>query len=166
MHSKQYDLQEIYVEDEARMLSLGNEIAQVCEGGLLIYLFGDLGAGKTTLTRGILQGLGFEGHVKSPTYTVVESYVIDGDDGDLNVFHFDLYRLADPEELEYMGLRDFFEESQNIIIIEWPEKGGSILPEPDLEIRLEFEDNGRKVILQALTERGMESLQALNMDLD
>lgn len=106
----------------------------------LVYLEGQLGAGKTTLARGLILGLGFAGPVKSPTYTLVEPYVR----GPLAVYHFDLYRLGDPEELEYLGARDYF-AGEALCLVEWPERAAGWLPPADLHLRLSVAGEGRRV---------------------
>jgi len=116
--------------------------------GVTLYLSGDLGAGKTTLSRYILRRLGHEGNVKSPTYTLVEPYEL----AQGNVYHFDLYRLSDPEELEFMGVRDYF-GSECICLIEWAEKGASHLALADLEITLELGEK-RSCTIKASSELG------------
>lgn len=121
--------------------------------GITVYLYGDLGAGKTTLTRGFVCGMGHKSNVKSPTYTLVEPYEIE----DWHIFHFDLYRLADPEELEYMGIRDYFAD-HCCSFIEWPEKGGRLLAPADFSINLVYSGEQRKVTLTALTTWGDEIL--------
>lgn len=118
--------------------ALGARLAQALTPGCVIYLHGDLGAGKTTLARGLLHGLGHHGVVKSPTYTLVEPYQI----GEWRLFHWDLYRLADPEELEYLGLRDQL-DGEAVLLIEWPERGGGELPEADWDVTLDYAGEGR-----------------------
>ena len=117
--------------------------------GGVIHLHGDLGAGKTSLTRGLMRGYGYEGAVKSPTYTLVEPYEFKY----CNIYHFDLYRLSDPEEVEYLGADDYFHES-NLCLIEWAEKGSKVAPAADLKIELESEGTGRLLKCQSLTEKG------------
>lgn len=111
----------------------------------LVFLQGDLGAGKTTMVRGFLRAAGFSGAVKSPTYTLVEEYTL----ADRQVFHFDLYRVADPEELEWIGIRDYFDQ-EAVCFIEWPGMGEGYLPEPDVVITLAPEKNGRSLELKMI----------------
>lgn len=142
----------LFLKNEAETGDLGRELAQSVSAsgrGLIIFLEGNLGMGKTTLSRGVIRGLGHSGAVKSPTYTLVEPY----EELQPPAYHFDLYRLADPEELEYMGIRDYL-NGQSLCLIEWPERGAGVLPEPDLEIRLEAKEGGRSVLLGARTEAG------------
>jgi tRNA threonylcarbamoyladenosine biosynthesis protein TsaE len=143
--------------DEAATLALGANLAPVLAGGVTIWLQGDLGAGKTTLVRGLLRGMGYEGKVKSPTYTLVESYVISG----LYLYHFDLYRFADPEEWDAAGFRDYF-NSQSVCLVEWPDKAGALLPSPDIEINLAQSGGGRSATLHAGTEAGHRCLRHLS----
>ena len=132
--------------------ALGARLAQSLTPGI-VYLQGDLGAGKTTLTRGLLRGLGHEGRVRSPTYTLVEPYRLSGN----VVYHLDLYRLADPEELEWLGLRDMLAEHA-LLLIEWPERGVGVLPAADLVISLEYSGSGRRAILEAASGAGEQLL--------
>ena len=140
--------------DEEAMVALAGKLAQQCHQGLVIYLEGDLGAGKTTFSRGFIQGLGHLGKVKSPTYTLVEPYEIAG----WRVFHFDLYRLSDPEELEYMGIRDYF-DADCICLIEWPDKGAGLLAPADLHISIEYRQTGRALSMQAKSAKGTDLLR-------
>lgn len=119
------------------------QIAAIIPRQSIILLNGPLGAGKTTLVRGILRSLGHTGSIKSPTYTLVEPYELKNQ----QIYHFDLYRLADAEELEYMGFRDYFQQ-QAICFIEWPEKGAGFIPPADLLINLDFAANNRKIMLE------------------
>ncbi|MEE4278466.1 MAG: tRNA (adenosine(37)-N6)-threonylcarbamoyltransferase complex ATPase subunit type 1 TsaE [Halieaceae bacterium] len=150
---------QLYLEDEAALVAFGLRLAQRLPPGSCVYLRGELGAGKTTLVRGVARGLGHVGAVTSPTYTLVEPYE------HLNpvLYHFDLYRLGDAEELEFMGLRDYFGGSA-LVFIEWPERGGGFLPTPDLEIRLGVEASGRRLELEAYGERGTACVDALAAD--
>ena len=117
--------------------------------GGVICLSGELGAGKTTLTRGLLRGYGFSGAVKSPTYTLVEPYEFD----QCHIYHFDLYRLADPEEVEYLGVEDYFQPG-NLCIVEWAERGAGVIPAADLSITLHLSGTGRELHCQSHTEKG------------
>ena len=118
--------------------ALGRHLAGLLRPPLILYLEGDLGTGKTTLTRGILRGLGHRGPVRSPTFTLLEPYDLDR----WRLFHLDLYRLVDPEELDYLGLRDLLDQD-SVLIVEWPQRGGLDLPQPDLEIRLAYQADAR-----------------------
>jgi tRNA threonylcarbamoyladenosine biosynthesis protein TsaE len=154
LHKTEFTL---HLADEAATLALGARLAAVLTPGLTIWLHGNLGAGKTTLSRGLLRGLGFEGKVKSPTYTLVEPYVISG----LNLYHFDLYRFIDPEEWDAAGFREYF-NSQSICLVEWPEKAEGLLPMPDIEIRLAIDGAGRTASLTAYSEQGDSWLKRLS----
>ncbi|APC16238.1 tRNA (adenosine(37)-N6)-threonylcarbamoyltransferase complex ATPase subunit type 1 TsaE [Pseudomonas frederiksbergensis] len=149
----------LYLANEEAMVVLGNHIAQVTQGHGIIFLDGDLGAGKTTLSRGIIRGLGHVGAVKSPTFTLVEPYEI----GNIRAFHFDLYRLVDPEELEFLGIRDYLEDDA-LCLIEWPQKGAGFLPKPDLTITISPHDSGRSLNLSPQGLRGESWCAALALE--
>lgn len=150
-----------YISDENAMCDFGkkliNAICQLTHNkGITLYLNGELGAGKTTLSRGMIQALGYQGKVKSPTYTLVEEYHIAGK----TIYHFDLYRLADPEELEFMGIRDYFAEN-TICLIEWAEKGAGLLASPDLLVNIHYAENARNIELIAKSKSGRDIIAHL-----
>ena len=150
-----------YIPDEPTMLRFGKKLAESIvqaqtDRAVILYFNGDLGAGKTTLTRGMVQGLGHQGNVKSPTYTLVEEYSVAGK----MIYHFDLYRLADPEELEFMGIRDYFAKDC-ICLIEWAEKGEGILPAADLLVNIDYYDDARNITLKAQNELGARIIEQL-----
>ena len=149
----------LYLADEQAMSDFGARIARVTQGHGLIFLEGNLGMGKTTLSRGIIRGLGHVGSVKSPTFTLVEPYEI----GDVRAFHFDLYRLVDPEELEFLGIRDYFEDDA-LCLIEWPDKGAGFLPKPDLTITISPQDSGRSLNILSQGSRGEAWCAALALE--
>ncbi|MBV4460624.1 tRNA (adenosine(37)-N6)-threonylcarbamoyltransferase complex ATPase subunit type 1 TsaE [Pseudomonas sp. COR58] len=149
----------LYLADEQAMTDFGARIARTTGGHGLIFLVGDLGMGKTTLSRGLIRGLGHQGAVKSPTFTLVEPYEI----GDIRAFHFDLYRLVDPEELEFLGIRDYFEDDA-LCLIEWPDKGAGFLPKPDLTITISPQDSGRSLTILSQGSRGEAWCAALALE--
>jgi len=139
--------------DPEQTLNLGRRLATGCRPPCVIYLYGELGAGKTTLIRGFLRGMGYDGHVKSPTYTLVEPYEFD----DVVVNHFDLYRLEHAHELETIGIDDYF-DAQSICLIEWPEQGAPLLPSADVTCYIDYLDDGRLARLDAKTDIGQHIL--------
>jgi tRNA threonylcarbamoyladenosine biosynthesis protein TsaE len=139
----------LYLEVEEAQETFGRLIAAHLRAPGVIFLEGDLGVGKTTLVRGILRGLGHRGSVRSPTYTLIEPYDVAG----VRLYHLDLYRLGDPEELEYLGLRDFLDQG-SVLLVEWPERGTGWLPPPDLRIHMVHAAPGRKLELFPGSEAG------------
>lgn len=147
-----------FLADEQATLSLGADLARACPDHLcVIHLEGELGAGKTTLTRGFLQALGHQGKVKSPTYTLVEHYELNG----RPLFHFDLYRLSEPGELEFLGLDDYFGNNA-VCLIEWAQRGSEYLPEPDLLVQLSYKDHAREARISAKSELGEQICEKLH----
>lgn len=142
--------------DECRHVAFGEVLGRLLAGRGRVYLDGDLGAGKTTLTRGILRAYGYQGAVKSPTYTLIEPYELDHQ----RVYHLDLYRLGDPEELEFIGGRDVLDDDA-LCVVEWPSRGEGWLPVADLHIHLALADVGRLATLEGLTPRGQQWLKKL-----
>lgn len=145
---------QLSLNNEAATLKLGQQLAQIISVGMIIYLQGELGAGKTTLVRGLLQGFGHQGKVKSPTYALVEPY----EQLSLPIYHFDLYRLDDPESLEMIGLRDYLSPN-SICVFEWPNKGVGFIPKPDLTFALECKSKGREAIIVPGSELGIGVLK-------
>lgn len=142
--------------DESATENFGARLASVLQPGLMIQLRGDLGAGKTTLVRGLLRALGYDGRVKSPTYTLLERY----DVGDWHLRHFDLYRFRDAEEWENSGFRDEF-DGRNICLVEWPQQAAGLLPATDITLTFEILRAGRNLALHADSKKGRECLNRL-----
>ncbi len=152
-------MKKLRIENEEAMQALGHRFYEACvnQGGTL-YLSGPLGAGKTTFVRGFLRAMGYQGKVKSPTYTLVEPYEI----GTNTLYHFDFYRLTSPDELEYMGIRDYF-QPMAYCLVEWPEKAQTLLPPCDIQVFIEIEEHIREVVIKANTVRGKDVLQRLTV---
>lgn len=145
-----------YWPDEEATHAFGTRLAVALEPGLVVYLSGDLGAGKTALTRAVLRGLGYGGKVKSPTYTLVEHYTV----SKLNLYHFDLYRFGDPREWIDAGFHEYFNPDA-ACFVEWPEKAQGQLPPPDVRINLAIQGSGRRADIRAETEKGEQCLERL-----
>ncbi|AMA65153.1 tRNA threonylcarbamoyladenosine biosynthesis protein TsaE [Candidatus Arsenophonus lipoptenae] len=148
----------LYLDNEKKTVTLGYQLANICTQNLILYLYGDLGSGKTTFSRGFIKGKGYQGYVKSPTYTLIETYLLPFS----TIYHFDLYRLNDPEELEFIGIRDYF-NSHSICLIEWPNKGNGMLASPDLNIYLLHNNNMRQVRLISVSTYGYSLLKKLSL---
>ena len=146
----------LLVEGEQAMLAVGARILRNCESGGVVTLSGDLGTGKTTLVRGMLRGLGYEGHVRSPTYTLIEPYALDK----LSVAHFDLYRLAEAEELEYLGYREYL-NANTVCLVEWPEMASQYFDKADLSLKLQYDPRGRLLTWQSHSDWGSDRVAQL-----
>ena len=143
----------IYLNDTEATEQFGASLYKILPAKCVVFLQGDLGAGKTTLVRGFLRASGYNGTVKSPTYNIVQEYAI----AQQAVFHFDLYRLSSPEELEWIGINDYFAQ-QSICFIEWPDLGLGFLPEPDIIIALSQQEQGRMLVMTDNTKNEITSI--------
>ena len=148
------------LKDVAATEQLGATLANVLPDGLVVFLLGDLGAGKTSLVRGVLRELGYRGAVKSPTYTLLEEYSVAGK----VIIHFDLYRLSDPEELDLIGIRDYF-NGKSSSFIEWPQRGKGFLPQGDLQIQISLDGDGRLAKISSSSDSGMKVLKSIQLEL-
>ena len=146
----------VYSDSDEQTEVAARKLVSTISKGLVIHLEGDLGAGKTTFARGFLRELGFDGAVKSPTYNIVQSYETE----QFTVYHFDLYRLSDHEELEALGIRDYF-DGDAICLLEWAEKGSGLLPTPDLCVKLDYEGPGRRITFVPMSDTGHRIIDIL-----
>ena len=146
--------------DEAASLALGRSLAAGAAPGRVLHLRGDLGAGKTTVARGLLRALGHAGRVKSPTYTLVEPYTLSR----LHLYHFDFYRFKDRTEWVSSGFREYF-NPQSLCVVEWPERAGDLLAAPDLEAQLDFDAEARQATLIARSSAGEDWLSSVRLQL-
>jgi tRNA threonylcarbamoyladenosine biosynthesis protein TsaE len=144
---------ESHLDDTAATRRLGERLAGGIQPGMRLYFRGELGSGKSTLIRGLLRGLGVKARVKSPTYTLVELYVVSR----LNLYHFDFYRFLEPNEFADSGLADYF-EGEGVCLVEWPERAADALPTPDLEFALSYSGAGRHISAHAHTTSGERCL--------
>lgn len=148
---------QIDVSDVASMEAVGAQLARCCPPGSKLFLQGELGVGKTTLVRGFLRQMGYQGIVKSPTYTLVEPYALADD---TEVFHFDLYRIDDPKDLINIGIRDYFSTAA-ICLVEWPERGTHLLGQCDLSVTMQYHGQHRRMQLSYATSRGQSMMTSL-----
>lgn len=145
-----------HLPDEAATLAFGSRLADALTPGLTLYLEGELGAGKTTLVRGVVRALGFAGRVKSPTYTLAESYALPA----FELYHFDLYRMRDPREWLDAGFRDL-DDAVTVRMVEWPQRAQGFLPPPDLRLKFDIPDHGRELSCAAESAAGARTLETL-----
>ncbi len=148
--NKLVEQKQVFLADESQQIALAASVAKHLKTSFIMLLKGDLGVGKTTFARGFIQASGFDGVVKSPTYTLVEPYPINEN---RMCYHFDLYRLADPEELEFTGARDYFNET-DVCLLEWPEKAEGFLPPADWICEFSHQNEGRNLLISALSDKG------------
>lgn len=148
--NKLVEIKQIFLADEAQQIALAASVAKHLKTSFIMLLKGDLGVGKTTFARGFIQASGFDGVVKSPTYTLVEPYPINKN---RMCYHFDLYRLSDPEELEFTGARDYFNEN-DVCLLEWPEKAEGFLPPADWICEFSHQNEGRNLFISACSDKG------------
>lgn len=151
----------ILAEGDQAMEAAGAAVGRAMQARGVIYLQGDLGAGKTTLSRGLIRAQGHSGAVKSPTFTLVEPYELNGS----AIYHFDLYRLLDPEELEFLGVRDYF-SADSLCLVEWPDKGRGVLPSPDMTITISATQTGRRLEIEGHSEHGQSACRQLQIQDD
>ncbi len=156
MNDARYMTLEVPLPDEDATATLGRQFASALDDGLVVYLYGPLGAGKTSFARSLLTSLGVGERVKSPTYSLIEGYTA----GSRPAWHLDLYRIADPAELEWLGL-DALSEPEALVLVEWPEQGRGALPSADMELHLRYAGDGRSAAFQALSDRGRRLLSRL-----
>jgi len=145
----------ITISTEDEMVAVGAHLGVAIASGGVLYLRGDLGAGKTTFCRGLIRSFGYQGAVKSPTYTLVEPYLFNN----TSVYHFDLYRLGDPEELEFMGIREYFDKDA-VCLLEWPDKGEGVIPSADIELTIKKIKKERQLQFVAAGSQGEQVLSA------
>jgi tRNA threonylcarbamoyladenosine biosynthesis protein TsaE len=145
-----------YLPEEPNTLAFGAELARHLQPGMVVYLSGELGAGKTTLARGILRGLGYAGRVKSPSYTLVEPYKLSR----LYLYHFDFYRFASPQELGEAGFKEHF-NPDSVCLVEWPENAAGLLPAADIRSTMKVAGSGRELEIDADTETGRRCVEQL-----
>lgn len=148
----------VYCKDQEATEHLARELAKEMPKNMVVYLYGDLGAGKSTFARAFIQALGFEGSVKSPTYTLLEVYQY-GDDK--HAVHMDLYRIAEPEEIDYLSLENY-ENSATVTLIEWPEKGEGFIPLADIKLFFSMCEQGRNLDIEATNDQATKWLEILN----
>ena len=149
----------LLIRDEKDTQKLAYIFAKYCTSPLIITLQGNLGVGKTTFIRGLLEAMGVQPPLKSPSFSIVETYSLEN----TCIHHFDLYRIHDPEELEYIGFRDYHTDN-TVVCIEWPENGGPYIPKPDIAIHIQYEDTGRRWEISSHTEKGNNILSSVDFD--